>query len=246
MRESLQQRIANGLEARPRPREDQAKLVEDLARVLRQAAESAAASRPGGPGDQPLVNPKFELPQILQPKPVVVRENRAPVLDWIRGLPRDIAGLLASAPLTAALVLAGAMLVAVAWRGDLQVLEASKPPSQQAANAHFVVQSVKTVPIDPNRASKADLVPAVLVSTAERMLAEGNVIAARELLGRAALAGDSGARFALAETFDPNVLAAWGVRGVSADPGTARLLYEQAMAAGDQRAERRLKALIGE
>lgn len=246
MRENLQQRIANGLEVRPRQREDQAKLVEDLARVLREAAESAAASRPGGPAEQPLVNPTFELPQILQPKPVVVRENRSPVHDWVRGLPGDIAGLIASAPRTVAVVLSCVLLVALTWRGDLKILDASKLASQQAGNTQFTVQSVKTVPLAPNRGSKADIAPEVLVAQAERLLADGNVITARELLGRAALTGDGAARFALAETFDPNVLAAMGLRGVSADPGTARLLYEQAMAAGDQRAQRRLKALTSE
>ena len=66
---------------------------------------------------------------------------------------------------------------------------------------------------------------------------------AREALARAANNGSANARFALAETFDPNALAAWGLRQRVADVGAARALYEQALAGGDKRAASRLAAL---
>ena len=49
--------------------------------------------------------------------------------------------------------------------------------------------------------------------------------------------------FALAETYDPNMLAAWGSRGVSADVQRARALYAKALDLGFGRAMARLDAL---
>ena len=51
------------------------------------------------------------------------------------------------------------------------------------------------------------------------------------------------AAFALAETYDPNMLAAWGARGWAADVGQARALYRKALAGGISRAQSRLDAL---
>lgn len=251
MRQSLQQRIADGLDAQPKPRDEQAKLVEDFARILRETAAAAAASRPGGPADEPAGRQQFTLPQILQPKPVVVRENPRPVVQWLRALPRDMASAIVSAPLTTTLAIAGAIAIGLVWRGELTFLEpqarwavAKQARAEPRAPAPLVaVQSVRTVTVETARERSSEASPAVLVAHAERLIGDGNVLAARELLGRAALTGDVAARFALAETFDPNVLASWGLRGVSADPGTARLLYEQVLVAGEIRAERRLKAL---
>jgi hypothetical protein len=48
---------------------------------------------------------------------------------------------------------------------------------------------------------------------------------------------------ALAETFDPNVLAAWGIRGQTADPRIARDLYSKAHMIGVPMARQRLEAL---
>ena len=63
------------------------------------------------------------------------------------------------------------------------------------------------------------------------------------ILVPAAENGNVAARFALAETFDPNMLAAWGTREPFADVVTARSLYSQSLAAGETRAARRLEAL---
>ena len=49
--------------------------------------------------------------------------------------------------------------------------------------------------------------------------------------------------FALAETFDPNMLAAWGTRGVSADVIRAKSLYLRARDLGVARAQMRLDQL---
>ena len=81
---------------------------------------------------------------------------------------------------------------------------------------------------------------------AEAMIARGDIGAARDILAQAASAGSTSARFALAETFDPNMLAAWGTRDPVAEVGTARTLYEQTLSAGDERARARIEALKDE
>ena len=75
------------------------------------------------------------------------------------------------------------------------------------------------------------------------MLMRGDVDSARRELSAASANGNPHARFALAETFDPNMLAARGLRNPVADAGTARALYIQALDAGDSRAARRLDGL---
>ena len=55
--------------------------------------------------------------------------------------------------------------------------------------------------------------------------------------------GQGAVSFALAETYDPNMLAAWGTRGVAADAAKARALYQKAFGLGVARAQNRLDAL---
>ena len=66
---------------------------------------------------------------------------------------------------------------------------------------------------------------------------------AREVLGAAEEASQGPASFALAETYDPNMLAAWGSRGVAADVAKARALYRKALNLGVAHAQVRLEAL---
>ncbi len=78
---------------------------------------------------------------------------------------------------------------------------------------------------------------------AEELIANGNIEAARKVLGAGANAEDPGALLALAETYDPNMLAAWSARNVNADAGIARALYGRALATGESKARQRLAAL---
>jgi len=61
--------------------------------------------------------------------------------------------------------------------------------------------------------------------------------------GRAAETGSAQALFALAETFDPAVLSAWGTFGTQGDVTKAQELYAKAFAGGVQEAKDRLVAL---
>jgi hypothetical protein len=82
-----------------------------------------------------------------------------------------------------------------------------------------------------------------LIAQASRRLENGDVLGAREMLASAEDGGQGPVLFALAETFDPNMLAAWGTRGVAADVARARALYRKALSLGVASAHGRLEAL---
>jgi hypothetical protein len=82
-----------------------------------------------------------------------------------------------------------------------------------------------------------------LLNQAKRRLDNGDVTGARELLATIDTSAQGPASFVLAETYDPNMLAAWGTRGVSADVVRARALYQKALTLGVTRAQARIDAL---
>jgi TPR repeat protein len=82
-----------------------------------------------------------------------------------------------------------------------------------------------------------------LMGRARQLIEQRNIIAARSMLERAADSGHPTALFALAETYDPNQLAAWGTVGTQGDPAQARELYQKALAGGMTDAQARLTAL---
>ena len=83
------------------------------------------------------------------------------------------------------------------------------------------------------------------VDQANRRIESGDVVGARELLTgiEDGTPGQGSVWFVLAETYDPNMLAAWGTRGVTADVARAKALYGKALAGGVPRAKGRLDAL---
>jgi hypothetical protein len=92
--------------------------------------------------------------------------------------------------------------------------------------------------IDRNKARVDEL----LAQSAQR-IDSGDITGAREMLEGADDGGQGAVSFALAETYDPNMLAAWGTRGVTADAAKARALYHKAFDLGVAQAEKRLDAL---
>jgi hypothetical protein len=84
---------------------------------------------------------------------------------------------------------------------------------------------------------------AKLVARASALLAQGDIGAARIVLESAVEAGSARASFALAETYDPNILARWGTYGTRADASKARELYAKATAGGIREAKDRINAL---
>jgi curved DNA-binding protein CbpA len=84
--------------------------------------------------------------------------------------------------------------------------------------------------------------PARLMARASLLLGQGNIGVARVVLERAAEMGSAPALFALAETYDPAILSAWGTFGTQGDVGKAQELYAKAFAHGIREARDRLNA----
>jgi hypothetical protein len=82
-----------------------------------------------------------------------------------------------------------------------------------------------------------------LLARAGTLVRQGNIGAARTVLERATEAGSARASFALAETYDPRILSAWGTYGTRGDATKARELYAKAHAGGVQEAKDRFNAL---
>lgn len=82
-----------------------------------------------------------------------------------------------------------------------------------------------------------------LLDRAQQLIGQGEIGAARAVLVQAAEPGGAPALFALAETYDPAVLASWGTVGTLGDLAKAREFYARALAAGAPEAKARLMAL---
>jgi hypothetical protein len=81
------------------------------------------------------------------------------------------------------------------------------------------------------------------LSEAKQRIESGDVSGARDILSAAEGSAPGPISFALAETYDPNMLAAWGTRGAIADVARAKALYHKSLALGMVRAQARLEAL---
>ncbi|HVV94205.1 MAG TPA: hypothetical protein VHD15_12375, partial [Hyphomicrobiales bacterium] len=85
--------------------------------------------------------------------------------------------------------------------------------------------------------------PGALVREARRLIAKGQLAEGRDLLKRAAAAGDSHAATILAKTYDPRVLKVWHVKGAAVDPAEARRWYEKAQELGSPAAKAALEGV---
>jgi TPR repeat protein len=113
------------------------------------------------------------------------------------------------------------------------------PPVEQSAAAPAAAPAPATKLVremDPQQVK-------LLMQQGEQFLAAGDVITARTVFQRAAEAGNAAAALALGATYDPEVLAKMGARGVSPDVQKARIWYERAKEYGSADAPRRLEAL---
>ena len=79
-----------------------------------------------------------------------------------------------------------------------------------------------------------------LANKAAAAIHTGDIAGARLVLEHAVAVGDTTAIYALAETYDPRVLAQLHVRGMKGDPDKARALYQQALAQGIAKAQDKL------
>jgi hypothetical protein len=84
---------------------------------------------------------------------------------------------------------------------------------------------------------------AAYIAQARAKIRQGDIAAARRLLERASDSDDGEAWLVLAETYDPQMLARWGVVGVKPDLDKAKTLYQEAQRRGAQGARERLLSL---
>jgi TPR repeat protein len=83
----------------------------------------------------------------------------------------------------------------------------------------------------------------LLRDRAMQLLGEGDIAAARMVLLHLAERGDGEAAYDLARTFDREMLAELGAKGVGGDAASARGWYERASQDGNEKAAERLKVL---
>lgn len=219
-------------EAQAAANDDRAKQLEELLR-----REGSRSSR----GEQELAaaRPNIEpWPPAGTSREDAARNSPTWVLPWTRLLgspqppteqsPRELMAIPAKTALSPdlAAVTAGEIdrvpVVRRQTAGSVQ--PAAAPPDAHLRNEHA-----------------AELVR--LTARATGLLGQGDIGAARVVLERAAELGSAQASFALAETYDPKVLAKWGAYGTRSDATKARELYARAEAKGIKEAKERLDAL---
>jgi hypothetical protein len=290
----LRDRIARGLSDEAAPPTDPAKLLDDLARALKEASDRAMTARsslqrgPTPPNAPQLAEPTPVMPQILQVRPqrmgstgrqsrwlgellgrLAERTTMGPAV-LIAGLatvglmllisanegaaPRDKsaadAGLFPIAPITP-LPAPGLTAAAVHTRHSGDLADSVVDQSTEAVAAGEATDTAKTVNSSVRIVSvvpqpRRDDTEGRLLADSAALIQQGNIKVARDTLARAASEGSLRAKFALAETFDPNMLAAWGRSERVGDVNTALKLYEQVLARGEARARHRIEALKGD
>jgi hypothetical protein len=133
----------------------------------------------------------------------------------------------------------------------IPVAKPAPAPAQTAPGAPLRItpavagQGPKSVPSADPKSATAQNGPETdrLIARARSLLTQGNIGAARAVLERAAETGSARALFALAQTYDPAVLASWSTYGTQGDVAKARALYARASAGGSREAQARVEAL---
>jgi hypothetical protein len=118
-----------------------------------------------------------------------------------------------------------------------------EPPVQAYAAAGAAWASGLLVPSAHAAEAPAAADSAVLHSRADELLGIGDIAGARLLLRHLAERGDGEAAYDLARTFDRDMLAELGARGLAGDPAQARGWYQRASQNGNAKATERLKVL---
>jgi TPR repeat protein len=83
-----------------------------------------------------------------------------------------------------------------------------------------------------------------MLQRGDRLLAVGEIVAARRFFERAADTGDADAACGAGKSYDPLFLKRLGFRGVAADPAKAVTWYRKAAAAGSAQAPALLERLL--
>ena len=119
------------------------------------------------------------------------------------------------------------------------------------ASAIIPGHPTEPVPMPPDPQSAAEQQPLTVqqaralgfIARGQELFGEGNVSSARLLFKRAADAGLAYGALFLGQTYDPNELALYQVRGLGGDPAEAKAWYEKAYALGAPEADELLRRL---
>jgi hypothetical protein len=183
-------------------------------------------------------DPELRLPAAWYTKPQEAA-GRA------RGLSAERYTLLIRGAAVACLTTAAALLI---WLSTMSSAPFSSSPQAPPASlmSSFAAQPASfSTAGRPSRdpPSQDQISTARILAVAERFVATGDVLAARAMLQDRAGLGEPRALFALAETYDPHMLASWATRDAEASITYARFLYEAARRGGVAEAQPRLDAL---
>mgnify|MGYP003394932086 CR=1 FL=1 len=153
-----------------------------------------------------------------------------PVVLWLSGSPENASSDAANFRIPAVVI------SSVAVRPLPTVESTATAATLDADIQHIATDRAETLRLE--RAMIADR-----LIDAHGFIRDGNIERARELLADATVSTNPEAAYLLAETFDPNLLAALGITGVRADAARARDLYANALAGGVTAARQRLESL---
>ena len=160
-------------------------------------------------------------------------------------------GFLIRAAAAACLTTATGLLV---WLGTMSTQPAAPPAPRTEihipalASGFAPARSAVPTPVEAARPASApatqdQITTAQILAVAERFVATGDVLAARAMLQDRAGSGEPRALFALAETYDPHMLASWSAGDAEPSVTYARFLYEAARRGGIAEAQTRIEAL---
>lgn len=205
------------------------------------------------------------LSVVRAPSPLITRQDRNPrAISWteyVSTLPVAVAGSAIAACVAVAFIAMAingtplstmaALSQALLSRASAVIPDAGAARASGEGSRDSRIELVRAMPTPtlPGTVLVGPVAPgsrsAGLLEQAERQIQYGDLDAARATLSQAVVDGDALATFALAETYDPNMLAARGAgaRGTPADASMAQALYGRALAAGMERARVRLEAL---
>ena len=196
------------------------------ATITQAAAEMSAASKPADGAGQPPASAAVVRDTVARDAPVVAAAPAvATVPAAVEARPEPVV-----APAPAAVVApVGAPIVA-------PIAAPIVPPAKTEPAA-------KAVPAASPASAPSARMTQRLLDKARQLLAQGEIGTARAVLEQVVEPAGAPALFALAETYDPAVLAKWGTVGTLGDVARARELYTRALVAGAPEAKARLLAL---
>ncbi len=135
------------------------------------------------------------------------------------------------------------VIPAVVWVTFSVIAPGQKTPAKSNAPVVAAATGVSAEVFKAHENSAPALTPDDAMRKAARLIKAGQVSSAQAVLEKPELAAIPSIVMALAETFDPQMLAAWGVKGARADVAKARHYYKVALSLGVSRAKNRLEML---